>query len=88
MERRSLAYLVLVSAVTLAVGSLIWIVFNETMTLIFDQPTYEPEHTDVESDPIADDLIAGQRYLRWIWEIAPALAVVAVAVTALIKARM
>ena len=87
MARRSLACMVLVGTITLGVGSLLWIVMNESVTIWMEQPGWQPEPGELETEELDGPVSSMHRSLSALWTFAPALIVLSVSVSALIIAR-
>lgn len=81
----SLAWLFLLGLITLAVGGLVYLAFDESLSFFFDRPEWRPSSAESGANPA--DIARGQRTLEVLWSAVPALIVTAVALSLLIRAR-
>ena len=81
----SLAWVILLALITLAVIALLYLAFNESLQFFFDRPEWQPDSS--ESSANADDIAAGHRTLEALWTVVLPLGVTAVAVSVLVRSR-
>jgi hypothetical protein len=84
----SLAWVFLLAILTLGIGALLFLSFNETMPIIFDRPEWQPDPGSAASDAeTAEDVASGHGTLQALWTATPVIIVVAVCFSVLIRAR-
>lgn len=81
----SLAWVLLLAVLTLAVGGLLYLTFDEVLQPFFERPEWRPETSQSSAD--ASQVARGQRTLQTLWSVGLPLIVVAVGLSVLIRAR-
>lgn len=81
----SLAWVLLLALITLAVGALLYLAFDEALQYYFDRPGWRPDAA--ESGANAGDVAKGQRTLEVLWSVVLPLTATAIAVSVLIRSR-
>jgi len=85
---QSLPWLILVSALTLALAGVSWLIFNDIIAEFFAMPDWQPAADSVESDPtVGEDVATGHRSIEAMWTAFPVIIVVSVTVHMLVKSR-
>jgi hypothetical protein len=84
----SLAYMFLLAIVSIVIGSLLFLAFDETLAIIFDRPDWRLDPAAADSRPeTADDVARGQRTLETLWAVVPVIGIVAIGFAVLAQAR-
>jgi len=84
----SLAYMLLLGVLTLAVGAMLYVAFDEALTVIFDRPDWRADpSTAVSRNGTAEQVNKGQRTLETLWAAVPVLGAVAIGFAVIATAR-
>lgn len=86
-RRGSLAWVFLLALVTLAVGGMLWLSFDQFMSQLFDQPGWVDAANASSPKDTATAVEKGQRSLQSLWAVVPIILVVAVAFSVLVRGR-
>jgi len=87
VERRSLSYLVLIAAVTLVVGSLLYQALDPVASGFMNRPGYRPNNGSTFESPVGPSIGLTQGWVKRLWTLAPLLLIIAVTTSLVIAGR-
>ena len=87
VERRSLSYLVLMAAITLVVGALLYQALDPVASGIMDREGYRANNGTGFESPVGPSIGLTQGWVRRLWTLAPLLLIIAVTTSLVIAGR-